>query len=226
MPGTSALQPHDAQPGRDRQRLDDLQGRLQLEVQPDRAVSADGPPNVVHLSNLCTEILEVTNQAETAVCNLGSVNLGAMVRPGADGALAFDFDRLAEVVRLAVPFLDRVVDINFYPTDEAGNSNSKWRPVGLGLMGLQDVFFKLRLPFDSDEARELSTRISEEIYFHALTRIDRSRRGHRAPRRLGRDPGRQGRAAVRPVGRHPDRHRTAGTASAHASPPTACATRC
>lgn len=133
------------------------------------SLAADGTPNVVHLSNLCTEILEVTNQAETAVCNLGSVNLGAMVRPDATGAPAFDFDRLAEVVRLAVPFLDRVVDINFYPTDEAGNSNSKWRPVGLGLMGLQDVFFKLRLPFDSPEAIELSTRISEEIYFHALT---------------------------------------------------------
>jgi ribonucleoside-diphosphate reductase alpha chain len=133
------------------------------------SLAADDTPNVVHLSNLCTEILEVTNQAETAVCNLGSVNLGAMVRPDASGAPAFDFDRLAEVVRLAVPFLDRVVDINFYPTDEAGNSNSKWRPVGLGLMGLQDVFFKLRLPFDSPEAIELSTRISEEIYFHALT---------------------------------------------------------
>jgi len=133
------------------------------------SVRADGTPNVVHLSNLCTEILEVTNQAETAVCNLGSVNLGAMVRPGSDGVAAFDFDRLAEVVRLAVPFLDRVVDINFYPTDEAGGSNAKWRPVGLGLMGLQDVFFKLRLPFDSPEAQELSTRISEEIYFNALS---------------------------------------------------------
>ena len=131
--------------------------------------SADGTPNVVHLSNLCTEILEVTNQAETAVCNLGSVNLGAMVHPGPDGTPAFDFDRLAEVVRLAVPFLDRVVDINFYPTDAAGNSNAKWRPVGLGLMGLQDVFFQLGLPFDSDAARDLSTRISEEIYFSALT---------------------------------------------------------
>jgi ribonucleoside-diphosphate reductase alpha chain len=129
----------------------------------------DGTPNVVHLSNLCTEILEITNQSETAVCNLGSVNLGAMVVPDASGALAFDFDRLADVVRIAVPFLDRVVDINFYPTDEAGNSNAKWRPVGLGLMGLQDVFFKLRLPFDGPEARELSRRISEEIYFHALT---------------------------------------------------------
>jgi ribonucleoside-diphosphate reductase alpha chain len=81
---------------------------------------------------------------------------------------AFDFDRLAEVVRLAVPFLDRVVDINYYPTPEASTSNSAWRPVGMGLMGLQDVFFKLGLPFDSDEARTLSSRISEEIYFNAL----------------------------------------------------------
>ncbi|HKY16629.1 MAG TPA: ribonucleoside-diphosphate reductase subunit alpha [Microthrixaceae bacterium] len=128
---------------------------------------ASGERNVVHLSNLCTEILEVTNQRETAVCNLGSINLGLLVTETESG-LAFDFDRLGEVVRIAVPFLDRVVDINFYPTDAAASSNSKWRPVGLGLMGLQDVFFKLRLPFDSDAARELSTRISEEIYFHAL----------------------------------------------------------
>ena len=121
------------------------------------------PGRVIHLSNLCTEILEVTDQEETAVCNLGSVNLGSLVSDG-----VFDFDRLGEVVRTAVPFLDRVVDINFYPTPEAGFSNSVWRPVGMGLMGLQDVFFKLGLPFDSDEARELSAKISEEIYFNAL----------------------------------------------------------
>lgn len=127
-----------------------------------------GSPRVVHLSNLCTEILEVTSQAETAVCNLGSVNLGAMVRPDGQGQPAFDFEHLGEVVRTAVPFLDRVVDINFYPTDEAAESNARWRPVGLGMMGLQDVFFRLRLPFDSPEARDLSRRISEEIYFHAL----------------------------------------------------------
>jgi ribonucleoside-diphosphate reductase alpha chain len=117
----------------------------------------------VHLSNLCTEIIEVTNQAETAVCNLGSINLGALVRDD-----QFDFERLGEVVRLAVPFLDRVIDINYYPTEAAERSNAAWRPVGLGVMGLQDVFFKLRLAFDSDEARALSRRISEEIYFHAL----------------------------------------------------------
>lgn len=120
------------------------------------------PGHVVHSSNLCTEILEVTDDGETAVCNLGSVNLGAFVTGG-----EIDWERLDETVRTAVTFLDRVVDINFYPTEQAGRSNAKWRPVGLGAMGLQDVFFKLRLPFDSDEAKQLSTRIAERIMLAA-----------------------------------------------------------
>ncbi|MEV6837846.1 ribonucleoside-diphosphate reductase subunit alpha [Streptomyces sp. NPDC051133] len=122
------------------------------------------PGHVVHSSNLCTEILEVTDDGETAVCNLGSVNLGAFVDT-ATGDI--DWKRLDETVRTAVTFLDRVVDINFYPTEQAGRSNAKWRPVGLGAMGLQDVFFKLRLPFDSPEARALSTRIAERIMLAA-----------------------------------------------------------
>jgi ribonucleoside-diphosphate reductase alpha chain len=120
------------------------------------------PGHVVHSSNLCTEILEVTDDGETAVCNLGSVNLGAFVAGG-----DIDWERLDETVRTAVTFLDRVVDINFYPTEQAGRSNARWRPVGLGAMGLQDVFFKLRLPFDSPEARRLSTRIAERIMLAA-----------------------------------------------------------
>ncbi|MEU9977494.1 ribonucleoside-diphosphate reductase subunit alpha [Streptomyces sp. NPDC051014] len=122
------------------------------------------PGHVVHSSNLCTEILEVTDDGETAVCNLGSVNLGAFVDT-ARGDI--DWERLDETVRTAVTFLDRVVDINFYPTEQAGRSNAKWRPVGLGAMGLQDVFFKLRLPFDSAEAKALSTRIAERIMLAA-----------------------------------------------------------
>ena len=122
------------------------------------------PGNVIHLSNLCTEILEVTSAAETAVCNLGSINLAHHV--DADGA--FDFDRLAETVRLAVRQLDRVIDLNFYPIETARRGNLRWRPVGLGCMGLQDVFFRQRLPFDSEEARALSKKIAEAIYFHAL----------------------------------------------------------
>jgi ribonucleoside-diphosphate reductase alpha chain len=121
------------------------------------------PHNVVHSSNLCTEIVEVTNQGETAVCNLGSINLSRFVRDG-----QVDFDALASRVRVAVKYLDRVVDINYYPTEEAAASNARWRPVGLGLMGLQDVFFMLRIPFDSPEAADLSARIQEEIYYAAL----------------------------------------------------------
>ncbi len=118
---------------------------------------------VVHLSNLCTEIIEVSSDGETAVCNLGSVNLAQHLT--ADG---LDWDALRATVRTAVPLLDRVIDVNYYPSDEAAASNPRWRPVGLGLMGLQDVFFALGLPFDSPEAVELSTRVSEEIYLTAL----------------------------------------------------------
>ncbi len=121
--------------------------------------------NTVHSSNLCTEIIEVTSSGETAVCNLGSINLALYVGP--DGL--FDFDKLGRNVRTAVKYLDRVVDENFYPTPQAAESNKRWRPVGLGIMGLQDLFFKLKLPFDSREARMLSRRIQEEIYYHALS---------------------------------------------------------
>ncbi len=119
--------------------------------------------NIVHLSNLCTEITEVTSASETAVCNLGSINLAQHLTDG-----AFDFEKLARTVRTAVPRLDRVIDINYYPAPQAGAANHRWRPVGLGIMGLQDVFFQLRLLFDSPQARALSAEIQEEIYFHAL----------------------------------------------------------
>ena len=120
--------------------------------------------NVIHLSNLCTEILEITSAEETAVCNLGSINLGNHLDAHGD----FDFDKLAETVRLAVRQLDRVIDLNFYPIETARRGNLRWRPVGLGCMGLQDVFFRKRLPFDSDAARALSAKIAEAIYYHAL----------------------------------------------------------
>ena len=122
------------------------------------------PGRAVHLSNLCTEILELTSEDETAVCNLGSINVGRHVVDG-----AFDYSKLAKTVRAAIKQLDRVIDINYYTIPSAKSSNMKWRPVGLGLMGLQDVFFQLKIPFDSPEAREISKKISEEIYFHALS---------------------------------------------------------
>ncbi len=121
------------------------------------------PGNNVHLSNLCTEILEVSSDAETAVCNLGSINLAGHLRGG-----EVDWEKLRATVRTAVVFLDRVIDINYYPSGQAAASNPRWRPVGLGLMGLQDAFFALKLPFDSPAAQELSTRVAEEIYLTAL----------------------------------------------------------
>jgi ribonucleoside-diphosphate reductase alpha chain len=127
------------------------------------------PGRTVHLSNLCTEILEVTSRDETAVCNLGSINLARHTMTKSEGNLSFDFDKLAQTVRTAVHQLDRVIDLNYYPLAAAGSSNRLWRPVGLGLMGLQDVFFQMRLPFDAPDARALSARIVEDIYFHALS---------------------------------------------------------
>ena len=121
------------------------------------------PENVVHLSNLCTEIIEVTSDGETAVCNLGSINVGRYINDG-----AFDFEKLHRNVRLAVKQLDRVIDLNYYAIKSTADSNQRWRNIGLGVMGLQDVFFQLRLAFDSDEARKLSAKIQEEICFAAL----------------------------------------------------------
>lgn len=122
---------------------------------------------VVHLSNLCTEIIEVSSDDETAVCNLGSINLARHLTADRGDV---EWERLRATVHTAVTFLDRVIDINYYPSGPAARSNPRWRPVGLGLMGLQDVLFALRLPFDSEQARRISSRISEEVYLSALER--------------------------------------------------------
>ncbi|MFF5172574.1 ribonucleoside-diphosphate reductase subunit alpha [Micromonospora sp. NPDC000089] len=137
---------------------------------------------VVHHSNLCTEILEVTSDDETAVCTLGSINLAAHLLPesaapgsvgggGGRGAAGIDFTTLGATVRLAVGALDRAIDRNWFPTEQAATAHRRWRPLGLGVMGLADVFAALRLPFDSPEALALSTRIAEEI---ALAAYDAS----------------------------------------------------
>ncbi len=121
------------------------------------------PENVVHLSNLCTEIIEVTSESETAVCNLGSINVARYIKDG-----EFDYEKLHRNVRLAVRQLDKVIDLNYYAIPSTAGSNNRWRNIGLGVMGLQDVFFQMRLPFDSDDARKMSARVQEEIYFAAL----------------------------------------------------------
>jgi ribonucleoside-diphosphate reductase alpha chain len=144
-------------------------GWMNFKDKANRACNQTGSANnVVHLSNLCTEILEVTSNDETAVCNLGSINLARHTVVLPSGKVAFDREKLARTVRIAVRQLDRVIDLNYYPIKTAARSNTRWRPVGLGLMGLQDVFFQMRLPFDCAEARALSKQISEDIYFNAL----------------------------------------------------------
>ena len=118
---------------------------------------------VVHSSNLCTEILLNTSEDETAVCNLGSINLAVHTNP--EGV---DYEKLAETVATALRMLDNVIDINFYPTPEAKNSNQRHRPVGLGLMGFQDMLYVLRTSNESDQAVELADRTMEFISYHAI----------------------------------------------------------
>jgi len=116
------------------------------------------------LTGNCQEILEVNKtREECSVCNLASINLAAHIENG-----RFDFDKLVETAEVAVRQLDRVIDRNFYTIKETKASNSRWRPVGLGIMGLQDVFFALKMPFDSEPAKALSTQISECLYYTAL----------------------------------------------------------
>jgi len=118
---------------------------------------------VVHSSNLCTEITLNTSATETAVCNLGSINMARFVEGG-----MFDRDQVARVVPVAMRMLDNVIDINFYPTEKTRRSNMLHRPVGLGLRGLQDALYKLNLEFDSDAAVRFSDESMEAIAYHAI----------------------------------------------------------
>ena len=119
---------------------------------------------VVHSSNLCTEILLNTSSAETAVCNLGSINLPRHVVNG-----EFDLEMLQGTIRTAMRMLDNVIDINYYPTDEARHSNQKHRPVGLGLMGFQDALVSMKISYASQEAVEFADQSMEAIAYYALS---------------------------------------------------------
>ena len=118
---------------------------------------------VVHSSNLCTEITLNTTVEETAVCNLGSVNLVAHLTE--DG---LDADLLRDTVKTAVRMLDNVIDVNFYTTPESERANQRHRPVGLGLMGFADALFALRIPYSSDAAVEFADSAMEQISYHAI----------------------------------------------------------
>jgi len=118
----------------------------------------------IHSSNLCTEIIEFTSPDEVAVCNLASIALSAFaIADGED----YDFRGLYEVTKVATRNLNRVIDRNYYPVEEARRSNLRHRPIGLGVQGLADAFLILRLPFESEEARRLNEDIFETIYFAA-----------------------------------------------------------
>jgi ribonucleoside-diphosphate reductase alpha chain len=115
-------------------------------------------------SNLCTEIVEYTAPDEVAVCNLASIALPRFVNNG-----SFDFERLYDITKVITRNLNKIIDINYYPIEEARRSNMRHRPIGLGVQGLADTFIMLRMPFDSDEARMLNRDIFETIYFAAMT---------------------------------------------------------
>jgi len=118
----------------------------------------------IRSSNLCTEILEYTSSDEVAVCNLASIALPMFIKDG-----AFDHQALFDVTVRVTKNLNRVIDRNFYPVKEAENSNFRHRPVGLGVQGLADAFIMLRLPFTSDEAKQLNQDIFETLYYAAVT---------------------------------------------------------
>lgn len=115
-------------------------------------------------SNLCTEIIEYTSPDEVAVCNLASLALPKYVIDG-----QFDHQKLFEVTQVVTRNLNRIIDLNYYPVEEARNSNLRHRPIGLGVQGLADVFIMLRMPFESKEARQLNRDIFETIYFAACS---------------------------------------------------------
>jgi len=118
----------------------------------------------IRSSNLCTEILEYTSPDEVAVCNLASIALPMFIKNG-----KFDHKELYRVTKRVTKNLNRVIDRNYYPVEEAKNSNMRHRPIGLGVQGLADAFIMLRLPFTSDEAKQLNQEIFETLYFAAVT---------------------------------------------------------
>ncbi|MEO8655569.1 MAG: ribonucleoside-diphosphate reductase subunit alpha, partial [Ramlibacter sp.] len=121
---------------------------------------------VVHSSNLCTEITLNTSDTETAVCNLGSVNLLQHLKHGADGQV-LDHDKLKRTITTAMRMLDNVIDINYYAVKKARDANMRHRPVGLGIMGFQDALYQLRIPYASEDAVAFADKSMEAVCYHA-----------------------------------------------------------
>ncbi len=120
---------------------------------------------VIKSSNLCAEIVEYSDKNETAVCNLASIALPSFINKKTN---EYDYNKLYQTAKLATKNLDQVIDINFYPTSKTDTSNNLHRPIGLGIQGLSDVFFKLSIPYEGEEAKKINKSIFETIYFGAL----------------------------------------------------------
>ncbi|KAJ8328829.1 ribonucleotide-diphosphate reductase subunit rnr1 [Batrachochytrium dendrobatidis] len=123
----------------------------------------------IKCSNLCTEIVEYSSPDEVAVCNLASLALPNFVIKDTTGAPVFDFDKMIDTTKIATYNLNKIINLNYYPVEQAKRSNMRHRPIGLGVQGLADTFIKMRMPFDSPEAKKLNIQIFEAIYFAALT---------------------------------------------------------
>jgi ribonucleoside-diphosphate reductase alpha chain len=124
---------------------------------------------VVHSSNLCTEITLNTSDTETAVCNLGSVNLVQHIKTNADGTKTLDHDKLKRTISTAMRMLDNVIDINYYAVKKARDSNMRHRPVGMGLMGFQDSLYEMRMSYASDDAVQFADESMEAICYYAYS---------------------------------------------------------
>ena len=134
--------------------------------------ACNGKSNQKHLgtiksSNLCTEIVEYTAPDEIAVCNLASINLTAHVEGSGDAA-TFDFAKLKRTAYVVTKNLNKVIDVNYYPVEEAKSSNLKHRPIGIGVQGMADALVKLRYPYESDDAKRINKDVFETIYFGAM----------------------------------------------------------
>ena len=119
-------------------------------------------------SNLCTEIIQYTSKDEVAVCNLASLALPKFIKTNERGYQVFDHEELKRVTKVATVNLNKIIDRNYYPVEEARRSNMRHRPIGLGVQGLADVFIMLRMPFESDEAKQMNKDIFETLYFAAM----------------------------------------------------------
>merc|ERR1711871_1905158 len=120
---------------------------------------------IIKSSNLCTEITEYSDKNETAVCNLASIGLPMYVN---DEDKTFNYDKLHDVTKVITRNLDKIIDVNFYPTEKTQHSNMRHRPIGIGVQGLADVFILLGLEFNSDESKEINNNIFETIYHASM----------------------------------------------------------